>query len=165
VTLPDIVSVSHVSALLSDRNGAASSSSPRLTLTGKAPAGSIVTVFIFSDPIIVGVKSDVSGMWSYTLDRGIPDGTHDVIATIADAEGHILARSAPLQFVKDAASVTTDVGQVPPITNKESIPFPVMTLAIIAMIIAGGGAVFSLFGYFGYLHPVQKSRSARVELH
>lgn len=77
-----------------------------LTLSGRAPANSFVTLFIYSEPIVVIVKADDSGFWTYTLDKELPDGSHEVYSAITDVGGRVLAKSEPLPFVKEAAAVS-----------------------------------------------------------
>lgn len=78
----------------------------KITLEGRALPNSFVTVYIFSEPIVVTVRADDAGEWTYTLDRELPDGSHEVFSAITDTGGRILAKSEPLPFVKTAAAVS-----------------------------------------------------------
>ncbi len=78
----------------------------RLTFSGRALPNSYATIAIFSDPVVVTVRTSEAGVWEYTLDSELPDGTHHVVVALADAGGRAIARSEPLPFVKRASAVS-----------------------------------------------------------
>ncbi len=110
------------------------STTAKVKISGNAPANSFITLFIFSDPIVVTVKSDESGAWTYTLDKELPDGTHQVVSAITDSGGRILAKSEPLPFVKEAAAVS--LATLPIGVSNEAPSF------------WGGGSLFALIAVF-----------------
>jgi len=78
-----------------------------LRLTGKALPNSFVNIYIYSDlPIILTVKTDSEGNWSYVLDKQLEDGEHQVYVAVTDNTGKITAKSDPLFFVKTAEAAT-----------------------------------------------------------
>ncbi|OGI16559.1 MAG: hypothetical protein A2Z52_01880 [Candidatus Moranbacteria bacterium RBG_19FT_COMBO_42_6] len=78
-----------------------------LRLTGKALPNSFVNIYIYSElPIILTVKTDENGNWSYVLDKQIEDGEHQVYVAVTDNTGKITAKSEPLFFVKTAEAAT-----------------------------------------------------------
>ncbi|MGB4076788.1 MAG: Ig-like domain-containing protein [Minisyncoccia bacterium] len=79
-----------------------------VTLSGHALPNSFITVFIYSTPVIVTVKTDADGVWSYTLDKEIEDGTHTVYTATVNTSGKILARSQGYLFTKTAQAATLD---------------------------------------------------------
>lgn len=76
-----------------------------IVFSGTALPNSIVTLYIFSTPIVVTVKADANGEWTYTLDHELEDGEHNVFVASVDTTGRILAKSDPIPFVKTAAAV------------------------------------------------------------
>ncbi|MGB2631377.1 MAG: Ig-like domain-containing protein, partial [Minisyncoccales bacterium] len=68
-----------------------------------------VTLFIFSSPVIVVVKTDDQGRWTYTLDKPLDDGQHSVYAAQTDSAGRIEARSEVLVFAKNGDIVAKAV--------------------------------------------------------
>lgn len=74
-----------------------------LTLSGKASPNSIVTIYILSDPIVVTVKSDANGNWTYSLDKLLVSGEHEVFVTVAKPDGS-LVRSEVANFAIAKAS-------------------------------------------------------------
>ncbi|MFZ2188257.1 MAG: Ig-like domain-containing protein [Candidatus Moraniibacteriota bacterium] len=78
----------------------------RLKLSGKGLPNSFVNIYIYSSlPIILTVKTDSEGNWSYELDKQLEDGEHEVFVAVTDNTGKITAKSEPLPFVKTAEAV------------------------------------------------------------
>lgn len=69
---------------------------------GRALPNSFVTLFVFSTPTIVTVKTDAQGVYEYTFAKELEDGEHQVFAAITDNTGAIVAQSEPFTFVKRA---------------------------------------------------------------
>ena len=103
--IPEFATTTGVSAH-TEVDTRASTTRNLLTFEGHSIPNSIVTLFIFSDPIVVRVKTDDTGAWTYTLDKELADGSHQMYSAITDASGKILAKSDPLPFVKQAAAVS-----------------------------------------------------------
>ena len=76
-----------------------------LKLSGKAIPNSFVTIYIYSDPIILTVKTDADGNWSYELDKNLEDGEHHAYVAVTDNSGKITNKSEPVAFVKVAQAV------------------------------------------------------------
>ncbi|MBI2052643.1 MAG: hypothetical protein HYT34_00130 [Candidatus Ryanbacteria bacterium] len=92
-----------------------------IVFRGKAPPNSIVTIYIFSTPIIVTVKADENGEWSYTATKDLPDGQHEIYVAVTNSEGKIVAKSDPVPFVKEAAAI--EIGKTSfPITTADEKP-------------------------------------------
>ncbi|HSE34714.1 MAG TPA: Ig-like domain-containing protein, partial [Candidatus Paceibacterota bacterium] len=77
-----------------------------LALAGQAPPNSFVRIFMFSEPIMVTVKAGDDGIWTYTFDKELSDGQHEVYTAITDVSGKIVAKSSPTAFVKTANAVS-----------------------------------------------------------
>jgi hypothetical protein len=78
---------------------------PPIHFAGKAYPNSLVTLFIFSTPIVVTVKTDDAGAWNYTLDAQLEDGTHTLYVASVDNSGKILAESPAIPFTKRAEAI------------------------------------------------------------
>lgn len=76
-----------------------------LKIKGKGVPNSFVTVYIFSDPIVLVVKTDKNGNWEYTLDKPLSDGQHTIYATTTNNRGEIVAKSEPFVFAKNKDKV------------------------------------------------------------
>lgn len=80
----------------------------KILFKGVAPANSFATLYVYSMPIIMTVKTDADGNWSYELDKELENGNHEVYVAITDNAGKIFAKSKPLPFIKTATAVTID---------------------------------------------------------
>ncbi|MFH1235687.1 MAG: Ig-like domain-containing protein [Parcubacteria group bacterium] len=84
-------------------------SGSRIVISGVGPPNSIITIFIYSSPIVVVTKTDANGNFSFVLDKEISDGEHEVYATITDDTGKIVTKSSPLSFfVREARAVNEE---------------------------------------------------------
>lgn len=81
-------------------------SQKKIQLNGKGLPNSFVTIYIYSDPIVLTVKTDSDGNWTYELDKELADGEHEAYVAITDNTGKITAKSSPISFVKTAQAVT-----------------------------------------------------------
>lgn len=78
----------------------------KIKFSGKALPNRFVTIYIYSnDPIIVTVKTNANGDWSYDLDKELEDGDHEVYVAVTDNTGKITAKSSPLGFIKTAQAI------------------------------------------------------------
>lgn len=106
-------------------------------IRGRALPNSFVTIYIYSTPVVVTVKTDNSGRWTYALDKELDDGTHEIFVAITDHSGKILAKSEAFPFVKRAEAVTLLTGEAnaaTPDARPRITAFP--TLIVTGMVIA-----------------------------
>lgn len=80
-----------------------------IQFTGTALPNSVVTLYIFSTPIVVTVKSDANGDWKYVLNKELSDGQHQLYTAAVTNSGKIVARSNGFGFIKTAQAVSLDV--------------------------------------------------------
>ena len=89
-------------------------------IRGRGFPNSYVTLYIFSSPTIVTVRTDQDGSFVYTFEKELEDGEHEVYVAVTDNTGWIVAQSSPFKFIKEAqaftpvdsgAPVTTEVAQ------------------------------------------------------
>ena len=78
----------------------------RAEIRGRGLPNSFVTLYIYSNPTVVTIKTDSDGSFVYTLDKELEDGTHDVFVALTDNTGSIVAQSNPFSFVKEAQAFT-----------------------------------------------------------
>ncbi len=79
-----------------------------LSFKGKSLPDSFITIFIYSIPTIVTVKTDSDGNWNYTMDKELQNGDHVMYVAMTDSSGDIIAKSKPIPFVKKALAVTVN---------------------------------------------------------
>ncbi len=156
---PKLLTLADVSVAEVGIGAKGTSTAKKLTFSGNAPANSFVTLFIFSNPIVVSVKAGADGSWTYTLDKELPDGAHQVVSALTDAGGRILAKSEPLPFVKVAAAVS--VGSEGLISTQEapSLFSGSSLYTFIVIMIALVGLAFSIIGFI-----VHRKRDEEIPL-
>lgn len=118
-------------------------------ISGKGLPNSFVTLYIYSTPIVVTVKTDENGSWSYIFDKELDDGEHEVYVGMTDNAGRIVAKSNPLTFVKTAqAFMPVDAaGAVAVTENAEpSLITQNMLLVIVSIAVVALGLVLILLG-------------------
>lgn len=79
---------------------------PKALFSGKGLPNSFVTLYIFSTPIIVTVRTDSDGNWSYIFDKELENGNHEVYVGIIDNTGNVIVKSSVFPFVKTAQAFT-----------------------------------------------------------
>lgn len=76
---------------------------------GRAIPNSFVTLYIYSTPIIVTVKTDSNGDWAYELDKELEDGEHQLYVATVNNSGKIIAKSNPIAFTKTAEAASVGI--------------------------------------------------------
>lgn len=100
-------------------------------IRGRGLPNSFVTLYIFSSPTVVTVKTDVDGFFVYTFDKELDDGQHDVYVAMTDNAGKIIAQSEPFSFIKTAEAFTpvaaaeSSIVSPPPVTENVSTGYKV----------------------------------------
>lgn len=90
----------------SPQQSAAAGTPQGIRFSGRALPNSFVTLYVFSDPIVVTVKTDQNGLWTYVLNKPLPDGSHELYVATVDDQGKILAKSPAVPFVKTAEALS-----------------------------------------------------------
>jgi len=83
-----------------------------IEIRGTAQPKAFVTVYIFSNPIVVTVQADGEGKWKYQLEKRLEDGEHIAFAAAVNNSGKILLKSEGKQFSKRAAAVGFSVTNI-----------------------------------------------------
>lgn len=124
----------------------------RLKLAGRALPNSFVTLYIYSEPIVLTVKADADGNWSYELDKPLEDGEHRVYVAVTDNTGKITAKSEPVVFVKTAQAVSiipearataaaSDVSPLKSRSSKDILFLSTIIIASLALVLAAVGLI------------------------
>ncbi len=127
----------------------------KMTFAGRALPNSFITLYIYSTPIVVTVKTDITGAWKYTLDTELPDGDHNLYVATVDSGGKILAKSPAIPFVKTAEAADF----TPLVVTESPAADPLDIVQNNLMIIAlAGFAVFAILalGILGLRRPDPK---------
>ena len=87
-------------------------------IRGKGLPNSFVTIYVFSTPTIVTVRTGEDGSFTYTFEKELEDGEHEVYIAVTDNTGAIMARSNPFRFIKQAEAFSPlNSGAVAPTDN------------------------------------------------
>lgn len=101
----DILSIDTIAAAAIE-TASTSQSAAGILLRGKALPNSFVTLYLYSTPIIVTIKTDAEGAWEYRFEQELEDGAHNVYVGITDNAGRVVAKSQPRAFIKEAEAIT-----------------------------------------------------------
>jgi len=88
------------------KNVALTADKKEVVLKGQALPNSFITLYIYSTPIIVTVKTNSDGEWEYILDKELENGEHTVYVATVNNSGNIVAKSSGFLFTKTAEAVT-----------------------------------------------------------
>lgn len=147
IIAPDLLNVERVEAVpLAVDNREKAASRIGIAFSGNAPPASFVSIFIYSDPIVVVVRTDESGQWSYTLEKELPDGTHTAWTAITDGGGRIIVKSEPFSFVKTAQAVTIGAEPVASASSPSLMSSDGM-LTVAALAVALFGVLLAVVGF------------------
>ncbi|MFA5134571.1 MAG: Ig-like domain-containing protein [Patescibacteria group bacterium] len=120
----------------------------QLVFRGTGPPNAMVTLYIYSTPLVVETRTDEFGNFTYTLTQNMPDGEHEVYVTITDDTGKVVEKSNALKFfVRRAQAVTEEDylrGDVNVETESESL---ISSYLIVALAIVGAVLIF-LLGFY-----------------
>jgi len=124
----------------------------KVMFTGRALPNSFVTIYIYSTPIIVTVRTNALGEWNYTLDQELDDGQHKIYTATVNNTGKILAKSSGFTFTKTASAAVLE--SLPPVqvvtddikpgilsgNNLYVIIFVFMLIILLSLVIIGIGS-------------------------
>jgi len=119
-----------------------------IEISGRALPLSYVKIFIYSQPVIVAVKTDAQGRWTYTLDKPLEDGNHTVYATLVNSQGRFAARSEVYVFKKTGDQIEKLVaGQEASVSSATGRIIRDFKFVIIVIVVVAIAAAFVAVGY------------------
>jgi hypothetical protein len=134
--------------------------SQKMRLSGKGLPNSFVTIYVYSDPIVLTVKTDSEGNWTYELDKELEDGKHEAYVAITDNTGKITAKSQPLAFVKTAQAVSI-IPSAQAASTAETLPVTKNRtqrdlLLLVSIVIAALAVALAVIGLTKHRHDAAK---------
>ena len=118
-----------------------------VAFSGRALPNSFITLYIFSTPIVVTVKTDSAGRWSYKLDKELPDGKHELYVAMVDNSGSIVAKSPAISFTKQAEALDYQPLVLPPVSAGDAgqaLTMRLLAVGAVAVILLGGVVLVGL---------------------
>jgi len=114
-----------------------------VVLRGQALPNSFITIYIYSTPIIVTIKTDSNGEWVYKLDKELENGDHTVYTASVNNSGNIVAKSTPFLFtktaeaasLKDTSLTQTDTSKPSLLANSSIYQKTIILVTIILLVI------------------------------
>lgn len=140
-------------AFASSSSSSASSLPVPVRVEGSAAPLSFVTLYLFSTPIVVTVRADDVGKFTYEFEETLEDGSHEVYVTTVNRSGRIIAKSQPFTFVKTAEAIE----YAAPVVSYDPVDDVARKMVIIVFVLLG------VFGTAG-LVIVGVWRSRRVDV-
>lgn len=123
----------------------------KLTLSGKGPVNSTVTLYIFSDPIVVTTKTDENGEWVYELEKPLTGEKHIAYATVRESSGKMV-KSTVFDFTVVASEENLENAFIPEAQTKAGIQ---STFLIIAFgLIAVAFVIVVVYQSIGYMRKM-----------
>lgn len=111
---------------------------------------SFVTLYVYSTPTIITVRTAEDGSFEYVFTKELEDGQHEVYVAITDNTGEIVARSNAFTFVKTAQAFTYSDEAVAASTVSDidpSVTSVVSYYMVVAMGVVSFGIILLLLGY------------------
>lgn len=116
-------------------------------IRGKGLPNSFVTLFIFSEPTVVTVRTDADGSFVYTFDKELSDGNHEVYVAVTDNAGEIIAQSNPFSFIKQAQAFTpVDANEAQVVINEVLISETSNYKTVVGLGILAFGLILVMLG-------------------
>lgn len=149
----DLLSVSEVKTYVPQAvpEGESENAQPPVAeFRGMALPNSFVTLYIFSQPVVVTVRTAEDGSWVYTFDKELEDGKHTMYVGITDNAGRIIAKSKPFPFVKTAEAFAgvEENAAVAAYEEPALISKSTFLLIVSLMVILMGVSLVALGAYF-----------------
>jgi hypothetical protein len=116
-------------------------------VTGRGLPNSFVTLYVFSTPTIVTVRTESDGSFEYTFSKELEDGEHQVFVALTNNTGEIIAQSEPFTFIKEAQAFTpvdaqSNILEIAPTQLADGSPYRVA----LAMSVLALGIILILLG-------------------
>jgi hypothetical protein len=147
ITRDDLLSVEAIATTTSSKSTTSQSVG---VLRGTALPNSTVRLFIYSNPVVVTLKTNSDGTWEYKFDTELSDGTHEVFVALTDGAGQVVAKSSPFRFSKTANAFTpidqATVGQTAQSNNTSinMLNWPLVYLVVALSVVVIGFLIILL---------------------
>lgn len=103
----DIIGIYSIKPVFEIFGGPEEKSAMYAEISGHSLANSFVTLFMYSQPTIVTVKTDEAGLFTYRYDKDLALGEHKVYAALTDNTGSIVVQSSAFIFTKTAEGIVS----------------------------------------------------------
>ncbi len=116
-----------------------------LTLKGKATPNQVITILIFSNPIVVTVKTDANGVWTYNLDKPLSPGEHVAYAVVPQQNGSKVRSEMTQFFISPAFAASSNNESLVLASAPENPAGQNLMLLTLAVILGGVSALVLIY--------------------
>ncbi len=145
----DVLKIEYVAPIV-DHGEEGSQAIVKSEIRGYGLPNSFVTLYIFSSPTVVTVKTNTDGSFAYIFEKELDDGAHEVYVALTDNTGDIVVKSNAFSFVKTAQAFTYEDSQ----QSNNAAPAPLLPTDVsktfiisVAMSVVALGFVLVLLGH------------------
>lgn len=128
-------------------------SNEAIQIRGTAQPLVFVTLYIYSTPIIVTVRTNEEGIFEYQFEEKLENGRHEVYVASVNSTGKILAKSTPFSFVKTTEGIeytVSELVEIEPTVNDAKKT--VVTFFLLVVLLLTVGTIV----WFGFIKSEQK---------
>lgn len=116
-----------------------------LNFHGVANPNQIIYLMIYSNPIVVSVKADDNGLWTYNLEKPLNGGDHVAYVVVPTKEGNV--RSAVARFAISEVFAASSNNESLLLTSGDEEPLTKFIWATVIVISIGIGLLGLVFWY------------------
>jgi hypothetical protein len=137
-----VLKVENVVPVLSHTDDETESPTVHSEIRGFALPNSFVTLYIYSTPTVVTLRTNSDGSFAYVFEKELEDGEHEVYVALTDNTGDIVVQSNSFSFIKTAQAFTyedesvalVESAQIPAVAPETSQTFMItIIMSIVAM--------------------------------
>lgn len=118
-----------------------------LTFKGKSLPNTVITLLIFSNPIVVTVKTDENGSWTYHLEKPLEPGKHAIYTVATKSDGTQVRSQVEDFFIAPAIAASSDNESLILASATEDKAIKNFTFATVLIIFTGLFGLFMLFKF------------------
>ena len=142
---PENISVDSSTTINKVENTKTETNQTGVVMQGKALPNTIVTVFIYSNPIVVTVRTDANGLWKYTLEKPLDSGKHIAYVVTSRTDGTKVRSEASSFLIPPALAAGKNESLSLESANDESGPLQTFIYVTIGIIAAAAGGVIIIY--------------------
>lgn len=105
---PEEISVDNSTIINKVENTKTENNQSGVVMEGKALPNTIVTVLIYSNPIVVTVRTDANGLWKYTLEKPLDSGKHIAYVVTSRTDGTKVRSEASTFLIPPAIAASNN---------------------------------------------------------
>ncbi len=118
-----------------------------LTITGKSVPNYIITLLIYSNPLIVTVKTDANGVWTYDLEKPLDPGKHTTYAVVSRPDGTKIRSQIATFFITSAFAASRDNQSLELASTSEDSAIQNFIILTVTAILVSLAVLYAIFQF------------------